>query len=59
MPIANTQELFGHELCEIYDAEHSAEELLQQAMNGGGREVEGPIEEAKDKLTGSRRATSE
>ena len=34
MPIANTQELFLHELAELYDAEHMIDFGLQ-AMNQG------------------------
>lgn len=38
MPITNTQELFLHELCEIYDAEHrfveGQQEMAQKATDG-------------------------
>jgi ferritin-like metal-binding protein YciE len=37
MPIANTQELFTHELCEVYDAEHrlieGQQEMIQHATD--------------------------
>lgn len=46
VPIANTQELFVHELCEVYDAEHrfieGQREMAQKATDG---DLKGAIED--------------
>ncbi len=65
MPIANMQELFLHELAEIYDAEHTfllGQEVMVQGASdevlGGAIESEQPEKEkglndkAKDTRTG-------
>jgi ferritin-like metal-binding protein YciE len=46
MPIANAQELFVHELCEIYDAEHQFIEGQQEMIqNATDEELKGAIQE--------------
>jgi ferritin-like metal-binding protein YciE len=46
MPIANTQELFAHELAEIYDAEHQFVEGQQEMIqNATDESLKGAIQD--------------